>query len=204
MKKFYKIAIIIVLVLIIAVLFVFLTLPIYNSNAKLISQIMQNSQLKITYENNIKSLLKSKSNFYMYNALFDKYNTQIPLNGNISILTDQIYELEKYSGVKIKAISFKDLDIKNKSNKPNEEDVIGNVIIDLNANGTYYQILTFINALEIMPRFIKIEAISLKTLNVTNESSTEYNNLNLLPLDLSITFRAFYDKTDYNKKLVKQ
>lgn len=200
MKKVYKISTIIILFLIIIGLLVFLTIPLYKTNSDLISRIYQNNKNKNDFENNIKSLLKAKSDFYVYNALFEKYNTQVPLSGNIPNLTNQIYEIEKYSGVKIQSINYKDINIQSTNNSNNkEQDVTGNIIVDLNIKGTYYQILTFINTLEIMPRFIKIENISTKVFNETSGSSENTSSTNQIVLTSLITFRTFYDKTNYNK-----
>jgi len=200
MKKVYKITAVITLFLIIIGLIVFLTIPFNKTNSELISKIYQSSIIKNDFEKNIKLLLEAKSNFYVYNALLDKYNTQIPLSSNIPNLTDQIYEIEKYSGVKVQSINYKDINIQSSSSTSNkEQEVIGNIIVDLNINGTYYQILTFINTLEIMPRFIKIENISTKVFNEAGGSSENASSTNQIVLTSLITFRTFYDKTNYNK-----
>jgi len=195
MKTGYKITITIILILIIIGISFFSILPLVKNNAALVLKITENSRQKIDFENNIKSLLEIKSRYYILNAQLEKYNTQIPLNGNIPNLTDQIYEIEKYSGAKIGTISFKDDNLQDKNN---EENSIGDILVNLNITGSYYQILTFINTLEIMPRFIRIENFSIELYQETESTIIDSGEeSNQIILNFLITFRAFYDKTNY-------
>jgi len=194
MKIGYKITIIVILILIIICASVFSILPLVKNNNALVLKIAENSKNKIDFENNIKALLEIKSRYYILNAQIEKYNTQIPLNGNIPNLTDQIYEIETYSGAKIGTINFKDVNLKEKNN---EKDLVGNILVNLNITGSYYQILTFINTLEIMPRFVKIENFSIGLYQGTGSTIIDSGESNQIILNCLITFRAFYDKTDY-------
>ena len=102
-------------------------------------------------------------------------------------------EIEKYSGIKISTINFKDL--------PSAAGVItqnpiGNIVVDLNVTGTFYQMLTFLNTLEIMPRFAKIESISINA-NQASSDNAGGNTLNQIVLSATISFSTYYDKTDY-------
>ncbi|MHB1334668.1 MAG: type 4a pilus biogenesis protein PilO [Candidatus Humimicrobiaceae bacterium] len=197
MKKGYKITIIIILILFLIGVLLFLIMPLAKSNAELALKIAENTKNKNDFENNIKSLLEIKSRYFILNAKLDKYNTQLPLSGNIPILTDQIYEVEKYSGIKISTINFKDLppiaDVNTQKQNP-----IGNITVDLNVTGSYYQILTFLNTLEIMPRFVKIEKISINA-NQAGSDNAAGNTLNQIILSATISFNTYYDKTDYEK-----
>ncbi len=196
MKTGYKIAIIVILFLAIIGLLVFSILPLAKNNEILVLNIAESTKNKTDFESNIKSLLEVRSRYYVLNALLDKYNTQVPLNANIPNLTDQIYEIEKYSGIKIESVNYKDMNVQNENK---EKSLISNIIVDLNITGSYYQILTFINTLEIMPRFIKIEKISTKIYQTQDTGSTSAGGLNQIMLTSLISFRTFYDKTDYNK-----
>lgn len=193
MKTAYKIAIIIVLIISLIGVFVFLVMPLAKSNTVLSLKIAENTKNKNDLEDSIKSYLEIKSRYYILNARLDKYNTQLPLSGNIPVLTDQIYEIEKYSGIKISTINFKDLppaaDIKIKN-------PIGTIAVELNITGSYYQILTFLNTLEIMPRFVKVEKVLLNT-NQANSGGAETDSLNQIILSAAISFNIYYDKTDY-------
>jgi Tfp pilus assembly protein PilO len=196
MKKSYKLAIIIILILAITGVLFFLIMPLAKTNTELVLKINENSNNKTNFENNIRSLLEVKSRYFILNAKLDKYNTQLPLTGNIPILTDQIYEIEKYSGIKISTINFTDLPFNTGSKIPNP---INKIVVDLSMTGSYYQILTFLNTLEIMPRFIKIEKISVNANQASNDS-VENVNLNQIILSANISFVAFYDKTDYKTR----
>ncbi len=197
MKTSYKVATIVILSLIIIGVSAFLILPIIKNNTMLVLKINENYKEKTDFENNIESLLEIKSRYYILNAQLEKYNIQVPLNGNIPNLTDQIYEIEKYSGVKIVTINFKDAD---QENKDNQKDMLGNIIVDLNIRGSYYQILTFINTAEIMPRFIRIENFSIQTYQDSENTPSNSGEENQIKLNCMITFRTFYDKTDYQNR----
>jgi len=198
MKNSYKIAIIIILILSLIGVLLFLIMPLTKSNADLRLKIEENINTRNDFVNNIKSLLEIKSRYFILNAKLDKYNTQLPLSGNIPLLTDQIYEIEKYSGIKISAINFRDLPsvIEADTQKQNP---IGIIAVDLNITGSYYQILTFLNTLEIMPRFLKIEKIALNA-NQASSEGTGDNILNQIILSATISFNTYYDKTDYEKE----
>ena len=193
MKTGYKIAIIIILILSLIVVLLFQIMPLAKSNTELALKIVENTKNKNDFENNIKSLLEIKSRYYILNARLDKYNTQLPLSGNIPILTDQLYEIAKYSGIKISTINFKDLPADAGAITQNP---IGNIVVDLNIAGTYYQMLTFLNTLEIMPRFAKIESISINA-NQAGSDAAGDNILNQILLSATISFSTYYDKTDY-------
>ncbi|MHB1345935.1 MAG: type 4a pilus biogenesis protein PilO [Candidatus Humimicrobiaceae bacterium] len=171
-------------------------MPLARSNADLELKIAENIKTKNDFENSIRSLLEIKSRYFILNAKLDKYNTELPLSGNIPVLTDQIYEIEKYSGVKISTINFRDLP---PAIDPNAEkqNPIGHIIVDLNITGSYYQMLTFLNTLEIMPRFLKIEKITINA-NKIDENAGD-TALNQIILSASISFNTYYDKTDYEK-----
>src|SRR5665647_2300453 len=127
MKTGYKITIIIILILALIGVLLFLIMPLAKSNAELVLKIVENTKNKNDFENNIKSLLEIKSRYFILNARLDKYNTQLPLSGNIPILTDQIYEIEKYSGIKISTINFKDLP---SVASTKIQDPIGNIVVE--------------------------------------------------------------------------
>lgn len=193
MKTGYRIATIVFLILSLIGVFVFLIMPLAKSNTELALKIAENTKNKNDFENNIKSYLEIKSRYYILNARLDKYNTQLPLSGNIPILTDQIYEIEKYSGIKISTVNFKDLPSAAGAKIKNP---IGNIVVELNITGSYYQILTFLNTLEIMPRFVKIEKILLNANQATSDN-TGSNSANQILLSAVISFNTYYDKTDY-------
>lgn len=197
MKNSYKLAIIIFLILLLAGVLLFLIMPLTKSNADLSLKIAENIKTRNEFVNNIKSLLEIKSRYFILKAKYDKYNTQLPLSGNIPILTDQIYEIEKYSGIKISAINFIELPsaIEADAQKQNP---IGIIAVDLNITGSYYQTLTFLNTLEIMPRFLKIEKIVLNA-DQTSTEGTAGNILNQIILSATISFNTYYDKTNYEK-----
>jgi Tfp pilus assembly protein PilO len=196
MKIGYRIAIIVFLIISLIGIFVFLIMPLAKSNTELALKIAENTKNKNEFEKNIKTYLEIKSRYFILNARLDKYNTQLPLSGNIPVLTDQIYEIEKYSGIKISTINFKEL---SSAGSTKILDPIGSIIVDLKITGSYYQVLTFLNTLEIMPRFVKIESIALD-IDQASSNNPGINTLNKIILSANISFKIYYDKTDYKNK----
>ncbi len=193
MKTSYRIAIIIILILSIIGVFVLLIMPLAKGNTDLTLKIAENNKNKIEFERNIKAYTEIKSRYYILNARLDKYNTQLPFSVNIPVLTEQIYEIEKYSGIKISSINFQDIasPIGTVLQSP-----IGSINIKLIMTGSYYQTLIFLNTLEIMPRLVKIGSISINS-NLAEGNDTGENNLNQIMLATSVSFSVYYDKTEY-------
>ncbi|MDD3520782.1 MAG: type 4a pilus biogenesis protein PilO [Actinomycetota bacterium] len=192
MKIIYKAVIIVLIVIAITAVLLLWFLPSYNESQRILREINSNSQQKIVLEDEINDLLRSRSNYYFLNALFEKYNTEIPLSDSITVLTDQIYEIGKYSGILIESVDFKEID--ESTGKKNEINPIGTINVNVSVSGSYYQVLTFLNTIEIMPRLIKVENISLDSQGVYE---IEDLNENILDISALINFKAFYDKTDY-------
>jgi Tfp pilus assembly protein PilO len=195
MKKFYKLVAIIILILSLSGVLFFLVRPLSKNNAELKLKIAESIKSKTDFEDNIKSLLEIKSRYFILSAMLDKYNTQLPLSGNIPILTDQIYEIEKYSGIKISTINFKEIPV-TATVGTKKQNPIGNISIDLNATGSYYQMLTFLNTLEILPRFIRIEKVSF-TANQASYNNSGNSSLDKIIISAAVSFTTYYDKTDY-------
>ena len=193
MKTSYRIAIIIILILSLIGVFVLLIMPLAKSNTELTLKIAENNKNKIEFERNIKAYTEIKSRYYILNARLDKYNTQLPFSVNIPVLTEQIYEIEKYSGIKISAINFQDMASPAGTIM---QSPIGSINVKLSLTGSYYQILTFLNTLEILPRFVKIGSISINS-NQAGTGNTGENNLNQIMLATSVSFSVYYDKTEY-------
>jgi len=193
MKTIYKTTLIIVIVLAItAVLFLWF-LPASKESRRILKEIDEKSREKTMLEKEINDLLLLRSDYFLLNALFEKYKTEVPLSDGITVLTDQIYEIGKYSGIKIQGIDFKEIDeTRTKSNEKNKTGIIN---VSTVVTGSYYQVLTFLNTIEIMPRLIKVENISLNLAGVFDDESTDEDVFDLSAL---INFKTFYDKTDYS------
>ncbi len=73
--------------------------------------------------------------------------------------------------------------------------MIGAINVSITVNGSYYQVLTFLNTIEIMPRLIKVENISINLATAFDDETSSENDLDLSAL---INFKTFYDKTDYS------
>ena len=194
MKIIYKVAAIIIIVIAIAAVLLLWFLPSYKESQRISREIDNKIKEKEALEKEINNLLDSRSKFFLLNALFEKYNTEIPLNDSITVLTDQLYEIGKYAGIKIQSVDFKE--INETSDKKNEKNPIGIINVSVSVSGSYYQVLTFLNTIEIMPRLVKVENISLNISKIFEDDNMNEDNLGLSAL---INFKTFYDKTDYSE-----
>ncbi len=194
MNIIYKIVTITILVILIAAILFLWFIPSFKANRKISKEICEGTQEKVTLEREINTLTEQKANYFLLNALFEKYNTALPLTDNTSVLIDQLYEIGKYSGIKIQFVDFNEAS--ETDSEINEANPVGVIGVNIMITGSYYQILTFLNTVEIMPRFIKVENISL---NLSNTNDAENKNENNPDLTALINFKTFFDKTFYAK-----
>ena len=93
---------------------------------------------------------------------------ELPEKSNLSILTNEFYEIARYTIVEIENISFE-------KTKIDEEELrktpVEEIKVDMVLRGSYYEILNFINTMEIMPRIIKVEDVVVQT------TGGDYDNL---------------------------
>lgn len=106
---------------------------------------------------------------------------QLPHDIDITVLTNEIYDIARYADVDIQYIDFADKTIADTEDE-NEKN-IGVIESNLILEGSYYQILSFINTIEIMPRVIRIEDIAIST------GEESYNRLIAY-----VSFESYFDK----------
>lgn len=169
MSNIQKIVFIILICVIIIFLFIFLVRPIVVTNLNLISKISEEKKVYNTLRLELSELVSLKNKYYALNAEYQKISMQLPSDCDISVLTSEIYDFAKYAGIDIQSINFEKKNITEDSKK--EEQKIGKMEIDMIVEGSYYQILNFLNTIEIMPRIIKINDI------IIQSGTEDYENL---------------------------
>jgi len=109
--------------------------------------------------------LEDRDQYYLLNAEYQKLSMELPDKDDTLILTNELYEIARYTEIDIMNLAFVETGISEKelTKKPVKE-----ISIDLVLEGSYYQILNFINTIEIMPRIMKVENIIMQT--VSSES----------------------------------
>lgn len=192
MNLIFKITTIIILLLLITAIMFLWFIPSFKFNRKVSGAIYEGRKEKVILEEEISRLTELQDNYFLFYALFEKYNTKIPLNDSTSALIDQLYEIGKYSGAKIQFIDFKEIsETDYEKNTGGQFGVLG---VNIMITGSYYQIMTFLNTTEIMPRLVKIENISINLSDTTESENKKEDNPDLTAL---INLRTFFDNSQY-------
>jgi len=180
MSNIVKIIIVVfVLITIIATTIVFLVPGIRQATTRSIA--LQDQ--KIAYndlladEERIKVLI---DNSKVLEAKNEVLSMKLPYEHDISILTNELYEIAQISGVTINNIDHTKIDA---DTKEDEASPINIFETNLSIQGSYYDTLSFVYTLEIMPRVATLE-------KVTIEADSEDYEL----LSVYITFNSYYFK----------
>lgn len=165
MSNNFKI-ILIVSIFILSVLLVFLLIvPNLSNSTETSIAIEKERQDNKTLNETLKSLLSIRNEYYPLSAEYQKYSLQLPSDNDISIFTNEIYDIANYSNVAIYSIDYKD-----KSNVEEREGESGKITMEANLilEGSYYDVMNFIKTIERMPRIVIIKDIIMQS----NEDDT--------------------------------
>lgn len=105
-------------------------------------------------------LLLERDEYNALNAKYQKFSLELPSENDISIFTDEIYDIAKYANVNINSIDYTE---KSASVKVEEETEILITEVSLVLEGSYYNILNFIRTMENIPRIVTIEDVMLQS-----------------------------------------
>lgn len=105
-------------------------------------------------------LLSVRDEYNALNAKYQKFSLELPSENDISIFTDEIYDIAKYANVDINSIEYTEKSI---SVKLEEETEILIAEVSLVLEGSYYNILNFIRTMENIPRIVTIEDVILQS-----------------------------------------
>ncbi len=174
MKNLYKIIIVVVIfILSIFVVLVFMR-PSLIRNNKLVNSIGSEQEKNESLNAEIRSYLTARDNFYAVNAEYEKLSMELPVKNDLSVLTNELYEVGKYTGIEIESVSYEEIKAVAGEEGQATNIPVKQIKIDLVVSGTYYQILNFINTIERVPRIIKIEDILVQVAGQDHENLTGY------------------------------
>ncbi len=174
MKNLYKIIIIVVIFIIaIFVVLVFIR-PSIVRNGELLSKISGEQEKNIGLNSEINTYLLARDSFYMVNAEYEKLSMELPVENDLSVLTNEFYEVGQYTGVEIQSVTYEQIITVAEGEGAVEAIPVEQIKVDLVISGTYYQILNFINTIERVPRIIKIEDLLVQISGVEYEELTGY------------------------------
>ena len=168
MKNLYKIIIITVVFVLSIFILLLIVRPVLMRSGGHIARLTEEKAKNITLNSELDNYITARDDYYLLNAEYQKLNMELPEKSDLSILTNELYEIARYTVVEIENISFSEKKIDEEELKitPSKE-----ITIDLILRGSYYEILNYINTMEIMPRLIKIEDVIAQT------SGNENNDL---------------------------
>ena len=100
-----------------------------------------------------------------------KYSLQLPSENNISIFTNEVYDIANFSNVVIYSIDYSD-----KPSVAEEEEKSGKATIEANLilQGSYYDVMNFIKTIERMPRIVIIKDIVIQSNEDNPENLSAY------------------------------
>lgn len=185
MKNIYKIVVIAFIFVISVFLLIIVLRPALIRSGSHLVRITEEEQKNLELNAELDSYLSDKDQYYLLNAEYQKLIMELPDENDVTVLTNELYEIGKYTEVEINSLSFSDVGIAEEElrNTPAKE-----IAIDLVFEGSYYAILNYINTIEIMPRIIKVE-------NVIIQSPTgDHNNL------LAFITAKTYFKNEYYRQ----
>ena len=168
MKNLYKIIIIAVVFILSIFILLLIVRPVLTRSGGRIARLTEEKAKNITLNSELDNYITARDDYYLLNAEYQKLNMGLPEKSDLSILTNELYEIARYTVVEIENLSFDETKINEDDLKtiPSKE-----ITIDLILRGSYYEILNYINTMEIMPRLIKIEDVLAQT------SGNENNDL---------------------------
>ncbi len=166
-----KIIIIIAIFLVIVLLTVLVLVPNLTASIKNNASIEREKEENKALMENLNNLILVRDEYHLMNAEYQKYSLQLPTGGDNSIFTNEIYDIASYSDVDIYSINYSEKTVSE------EEEKMGLVITeaDLIIDGSYYDILNFINTVEKIPRIAKVNKIIIQSTG----SEYEYLSANI-------------------------
>lgn len=168
-----KIIIILAILVVIILLGVFIVFPNIRTGIKNSSDIEKEKEENIALKNRLNELLVMRDEYHLLNAENQRYILQLPPENDISIFTNEIYDIARYSFVDIHSIGYSE------KRPGREEEKLGLSVIEasISLEGNYYNIMAFLNAMERMPRIVKVDNIIMQSSRENHEIINAYMNI---------------------------
>jgi type IV pilus assembly protein PilO len=168
-----KIIIIIAILVVIILLGVLVALPNTRTGIKNSIDIEKEKEENIALKNRLNELLAMRDEYHLLNAENQRYILQLPPENDISIFTNEIYDIAGYSFVNIHSIGYSE------KSPGKEEEKLGLAVIEasISLEGSYYNIMAFLNAMERMPRIVKVDNIIMQASSDNHEIINAYINI---------------------------
>lgn len=170
-----KIIIILAVLLVIILLTVLIVVPNISVSTRNNAALEKEKEDNIALRNRLNELLIIRDEYYSLDAEYRKYSLQLPSENDMSIFTNDIYDIAKYSDVNIQSMSYTE------KTASKEEEKLGLSVIEasLIVEGSYHNIMNFLNAMERMSRIVKVDNLILQTTIDNYENINAYINIKM-------------------------
>lgn len=175
--------IIIVVVVFIAIVFtaIFFLIPGINNATRRAAALEEQEESYNNLVREQKRLREFMEEVNILKARNEILSLKLPYKHDISILTNELYEIARISDIQINTIDH--VEIQTSAAGEKDESPVNIFETDMVLQGSYYDLLNFIYTLEIMPRISIIE-------NIIVQSDNEDHEI----LSVFLTFRSYYLK----------
>jgi Tfp pilus assembly protein PilO len=153
-----KIIIIVAILAVIILLSVALITTGVFAVAKNSAELEKEKENNITLKSRLNDLLIVRDDYNLLEAEYSKYSLQLPGENDMSIFTNEIYDIAGYSDVNIKSINYSE----KAAYKGEEKRGLSIVEASLTIEGSYYNIMNFLNTMERMTRIVKVDSVVLQ------------------------------------------
>ncbi|MDD5600691.1 MAG: type 4a pilus biogenesis protein PilO [Actinomycetota bacterium] len=163
--KIIAIVAILVVIILLTVAFVVTNISTMIKNSNELGIEKENS---VTLKSRLGELLAVRDKYNLLEAEYSKYLLQLPRENDMSIFTNEINDIAKYSDVNISSINYSE----KAASKEGEKLGLSVIEASLIVEGSYYNIMNFLNTIEKMTRIVKVNNLVFQT------TEDDYENIN--------------------------
>jgi len=163
--KIIAIVAILVVIILLTVAFVVTNISTAIKNSNELGIEKENS---VTLKSRLDELLAVRDKYNLLEAEYSKYLLQLPRENDMSIFTNEINDIAKYSDVNISSINYSE----KAASKEGEKLGLSVIEASLIVEGSYYNIMNFLNTIEKMTRIVKVNNLVFQT------KEDDYENIN--------------------------
>jgi len=167
MSNTIKIILMVVFFVINVLLIILLIIPNLSANAAASISIEMERENNKANISRLNELLLIRDEYNALNAEYQTYSMQLPSENDISVFTNEVYDIAKYSGVVINSINYTEGAADEEDEEKPETIIYANFVLE----GSYFNIINFVRTIEKMPRIVVVEDV------IIQSTTDEYERL---------------------------
>ncbi len=161
-----KIIITVAIFLVIVMLAVFVLVPNFTGSISNRAAIEAEKQNYRMLKSRLEETMLVQDEYYLFNAEYQKYLLKLPAENDISVITNELYDIAAFSNVEINSIDYSEKYVEIEKEKMEFSKVIADVVMV----GSYYDVVNFVNVVENMPRISKVLSVMIQSTDDNYES----------------------------------